>query len=138
MKPIQLVILKSGTSPTTPPDGIRKCPGVPAALWHETNNQNGCLPLSNRHVPGTVINMATNHERDRSEPTFTIGVVAPYSAAIIARLTDSFPPELPPVPVLRKICAWHDTFDPTLPSNKGASHSICADCSARLLKMRRA
>lgn len=53
------------------------------------------------------------------------------SPALIARLTDSFPPELPPVPVLRKICAWCVDFDPTKPENKGATHILCSRCAIK-------
>jgi hypothetical protein len=52
--------------------------------------------------------------------------------ALIARLTDSQPIAEVTVPLLRRICAWHDTFDPTAASNKGATHTICADCQRRV------
>jgi hypothetical protein len=45
--------------------------------------------------------------------------------ALLARLTDT-------QPVLRTICAWCPTFDKTDPANKGASHTICPSCAAKL------
>jgi hypothetical protein len=52
----------------------------------------------------------------------------------IARLTDSAPPlDSDGPPPLRHICAWCPTFDPTLASNKGATHTICPDCFARVM-----
>jgi hypothetical protein len=41
----------------------------------------------------------------------------------LARLTDARPPA---------ICCWCPTFDPTALANRGASHTICPTCAARV------
>jgi hypothetical protein len=53
--------------------------------------------------------------------------------ALIARLTDSQPIAEVAVGALRRICAYCVDFNPTLPSNKGATHIICQSCQRRLL-----
>lgn len=58
--------------------------------------------------------------------------VDPTAPEWIARLTDSTPPDVPVVPTLRKICSWCVDFDPTVPSNKGATHVCCPACFQRL------
>jgi hypothetical protein len=42
---------------------------------------------------------------------------------VLARLMDGRPPA---------ICCWCPTFDPKAPENRGASHTICPTCAARL------
>ena len=36
-------------------------------------------------------------------------------------------------PTMTTICAWHPGFNPRDPANRGASHTCCPACEARLM-----